>query len=64
MQFGVYGAAIGNVIGTVLATIVWYIVLRRNIGVRYINIGKFVVATYKDLYAKLVVLVKLRKAGA
>jgi lipopolysaccharide exporter len=57
IQFGAYGAAIGNVIGCVLGTIVWYSILQRSIEVKYINIGRHIIDTYKTVYSK-VMLVK------
>lgn len=54
MQFGPYGAAIGNVIGTVLGTIVWYSILQKSIEVKYVNIVKNIVDTYKIIYSKLI----------
>jgi hypothetical protein len=60
-QFGPYGAAIGNVIGCSLGTIVWYSILQRSIGVEYNNIWKYVVDTYKTIFTKLSLAVKLKQ---
>jgi O-antigen/teichoic acid export membrane protein len=61
-QFGAYGAAIGNVIGCVLGTIVWYSILQKSIDVRYANIGKYIVETYKTVYSKLILIKDLKLA--
>jgi lipopolysaccharide exporter len=60
-QFGPYGAAIGNVIGCVLGTIVWYSILQRSIDVKYSNIAKYVVETYKTVYSKLILIKNANK---
>jgi O-antigen/teichoic acid export membrane protein len=62
LQFGPYGAAIGNVIGCVLGTLVWYSILQRSIEVRYINIGRYIVDTYKMVYSKVLLIKNLRSA--
>lgn len=62
IEFGVYGAAIGNVIGCVLGTIVWYSILQKSIGVEYVNIVRYVVDTYKTIYSKVVLILKLKQA--
>ena len=60
-QFGPYGAAIGNVIGCVLGTIVWYSILQRSIDVKYSNIATYVVETYKTVYSKLILIKNANK---
>lgn len=62
VQFGPYGAAIGNVISAVLSTIVWYSILQRNIKVEYGNIAKNIVGTYKTIYSKLMVIKNFAQA--
>jgi O-antigen/teichoic acid export membrane protein len=62
VEFGPYGAAIGNVIGCVLGTIVWYSILQRSIDIRYINIGKYVIETYKTAYSKMIMIKNLKQA--
>jgi O-antigen/teichoic acid export membrane protein len=64
IQFGVYGAAIGNVIGTLLGTVVWFAVLKKSIHVNYVNIFKHVINTYKVMYTKVTELVRLKQARA
>lgn len=61
-QFGPYGAAIGNVVGCVLGTIVWYSILQKSIGVKYSNIARHVVDTYKTVYSKLILIKHLSQA--
>jgi lipopolysaccharide exporter len=61
-QFGIYGAAIGNVFGCVLGTIVWYSILHKNAGVRYVNIVKHIIETYKTVYSKLILIKGLKLA--
>jgi O-antigen/teichoic acid export membrane protein len=60
-QFGAYGAAIGNVISCVLGMIVWYSILQKSIDVRYTNIAKHVVGTYKTIYSKAILLKKIKQ---
>ena len=62
IEFGAYGAAIGNVIGCVLGTIVWYSILQKSIDVKYVNIGRYIIETYKTIYAKAILLKKLSQA--
>ena len=56
VQFGPYGAAIGNVIGCVLGTIVWYSILQKSIEIKYGNIARYIVETYKTIYSKLLLI--------
>lgn len=63
IQFGVYGAAIGNVAGTILGTIVWYAILKKNIGVQFKNVIKYVLDTYKIIFSGVgFVFVKMKQA--
>jgi lipopolysaccharide exporter len=62
LQFGPYGAAIGNVVGCVLATIVWYSILQKSIDIKYVNIGKYILETYKTVYSKLILIKDLKVA--
>lgn len=59
VEFGAYGAAIGNVIGCVMGTIVWYSILQRSIEVNYSNIFKYIIDTYKTIYSKAILIKKL-----
>jgi len=52
-QFGFYGAAIGNVITCFVGTFIWYSVLRKNIGIDYNNIFRYVLFTYKTIYSRM-----------
>jgi O-antigen/teichoic acid export membrane protein len=56
VQFGPYGAAIGNVFGCLLGTIVWYAILQRSIDIKYIHIMKHIIETYKTIYTKLILI--------
>lgn len=58
LEFGPYGAAVGNVITSVLCTIVWYSVLQRSIEVKYRNIARYTVHTYKAIYSKALTIMK------
>jgi O-antigen/teichoic acid export membrane protein len=58
IEFGPYGAAVGSVITSVLSTIVWYVVLQKHIEVKYTNIARYTVHTYKNLYSKAMTIVK------
>jgi lipopolysaccharide exporter len=58
IEFGPYGAAVGSVISTVLSTITWHLVLQKNIEVKYTNIARYTVHTYKIIYAKAMAIVK------
>jgi lipopolysaccharide exporter len=60
--FGAYGAAIGNVIGCTLGMIVWYYILQKSIGVKFTNIAKYAIGTYKALYSKLILIKQVRQA--
>jgi lipopolysaccharide exporter len=62
LEFGAYGAAIGNVIASILATVVWYVVLYKKIHVEYLNIAKYAAETYKMIYAKAILFIKLKQA--
>ncbi|MGZ3939401.1 MAG: oligosaccharide flippase family protein, partial [Flavisolibacter sp.] len=62
IEFGAYGAAIGNVIGCVLGTVVWYSILQRSIEVKYANIGRHILSTYKTVYSKIILIKNLRQA--
>jgi len=62
IEFGAYGAAIGNVIGCVLGTIVWYTILQRSIEVKYSNIGRHILDTYKTVYSKVILIKNIRQA--
>lgn len=59
VQFGAYGAAIGNVGSAVLSTIVWYSILQKSVEVKSANIAKNIVGTYKTIYSKLIVIKNL-----
>ncbi|MGZ4068491.1 MAG: oligosaccharide flippase family protein [Bacteroidia bacterium] len=61
-EFGPYGAAIGNVIGCTLGTIVWYLVLRKSVDIEYNNIAKYIGNTYKFMYSKAISITKLKQA--
>jgi O-antigen/teichoic acid export membrane protein len=61
IQFGPYGAAIGNVIGCVLGTIVWYNILKKSIGVNFNNIWKYILDTIKTIMEKLAILFKAKQ---
>lgn len=56
VQFGPYGAAIGNVFGCLLGTIVWYAILQRSIDIKHIHIIKYIIETYKTIYSKLILI--------
>lgn len=61
MKFGPYGAAIGNVIGCTLGTVVWYSVLRKRINIQTGNIAKHIGETYKTIYSKGMVIMKWKQ---
>lgn len=61
LQFGVYGAAIGNVIGCFLGTIVWYSILQKSIGVRFGNIWIYIIDTYKTIFSKINLVLKAKQ---
>lgn len=61
-EFGAYGAAIGNVIGCLLGTIVWYLVLQKSVEVKYSNIARYSLDTYKTIYTKTAMFMKLRQS--
>ena len=61
LNFGPYGAAVGNVVAYTLATIVWYGILRININVNYFNIAKYAAETYKTIFAKAFMIIKLKQ---
>jgi lipopolysaccharide exporter len=61
-QFGPYGAAIGNVIGCTLGTIVWYLVLRKTVDIEYNNILKYVGNSYKLIYSKAISISRPKQA--
>jgi lipopolysaccharide exporter len=60
-KVGAYGAAIGNVISAVLSTLVWYVVLQKTIAVKYTNIAKYTLDTYKAIYSKAVIFIKRKQ---
>jgi O-antigen/teichoic acid export membrane protein len=62
IEFGSYGAAIGNVISCSLGTIVWYSILRKSINIEYGNIAKYIGGTYKTIYSKAILFMKLKQA--
>jgi O-antigen/teichoic acid export membrane protein len=51
-SFGVYGAAIGNVITCFLGTLIWFSILHKIVGVEYNKIAKHILDTYKVMFAK------------
>ena len=61
LQFGVYGAAIGNVIGCFLGTIVWYSILQKSIGVRFGNIWIYIIDTYKTIFSRINLVLKAKQ---
>jgi lipopolysaccharide exporter len=60
VEFGPYGAAIGNAVAAFLSTIVWYSVLQKTVNIEYTNIARYIADTYKTLYSKLVLIRKLK----
>jgi lipopolysaccharide exporter len=62
IQFGPYGAAIGNVIGCVLGMIVWYSVLQKTINVKYTNIMRYAGDTYRTFFSKLTLIKNLKQS--
>lgn len=62
IQFGPYGAAIGNVVSCVLSAIVWYSILQKNIGVKYQNIAKNILGTYKLVCSKVILIKNMAQA--
>ena len=62
-EFGPYGAAIGNVIGCTLGTIVWYLVLRKSVNIEYNNILRYAGNSYKVIYSKAMSLRRLNQAS-
>jgi len=61
IKLGAYGAAVGSVIACALATIAWSIVLHKNINVKYFNIAKYAAETYKTIFAKVFLIMKLKQ---
>lgn len=59
IQFGVNGAAIGNVIGCILCTAVWYSILQRSLSVNFGNVLKYIIETYRTIFSKIVLMSKL-----
>ena len=55
-QFGVYGAAVGNVVTCFLGVAVYYIILRKVIGVEVQNIWQYIIETYKTVYTRAALL--------
>jgi lipopolysaccharide exporter len=62
VQFGPYGAAIGNVIGCTLGTIVWYLILRKSVNIKYNNILKYAGDSYRIIYSKAISISRLKQA--
>lgn len=62
IKLGPYGAAIGNAIRCILATIIWYILIQKSIDVNYRNIVKYSIDTYKAVYSKLIFIKNLTQA--
>lgn len=57
VSFGFYGAAIGTLTTTITAGIVWYIVIRREIGVSIQHILKYILDFYKITYTRIKFLI-------
>ncbi|MGZ5286159.1 MAG: flippase [Flavisolibacter sp.] len=50
INFGLYGAAIGTLITSTLGTIVWYFVMKKQVGFELSNLLKYIIETYKQIY--------------
>jgi lipopolysaccharide exporter len=59
--FGPYGAAMGNVITCFLGVMVYYIILKKIIGIDFQNIFQYVVETYKTIYTRVGLLLSKTK---
>jgi O-antigen/teichoic acid export membrane protein len=57
-----YGAAIGNVISCFIGTTVWYAILKKSIGVDLRNVWKYALDTYRNIFSKIALFLKLRQA--
>lgn len=51
LKIGFYGAAIGTVITSVLSTILWYIIMQRQIGLKISNVFAYAVEFYKTIFS-------------
>ncbi len=51
VNFGFYGAAIGSLITSMLNGIFWYNMMKKQIGVRLSNIGRYSLNLYKSAYS-------------
>ncbi|HEU4471294.1 MAG TPA: flippase [Flavisolibacter sp.] len=56
-QFGLYGAAIGTMITSMLNFAAWYFLMRREINLDLSAVGKHMAKTYKSIFRKLSLLV-------
>jgi len=62
-EFGAYGAAVGNIISCVVAVLIWYPILQKNLSVNFLNIIKHAVDTYKIIFLRIVFIRKLPRMG-
>jgi Na+-driven multidrug efflux pump len=60
-EIGIYGAAVGNVIGCTLGAIVWYSILKKSIGVQLKNVFRHTIDTYKTVFTTINSLVRTRQ---
>ncbi len=50
-NFGFYGAAIGTLITSVFGTILWYFIMKKQIGLQLVVVLKYMMEFYKSLYS-------------
>ena len=61
IQFGAYGAAVGNIISCIVGLIIWFPILQKELSVNFMNIIKHGLDTYKKIFSRIILIRKLAR---
>lgn len=63
LQFGFYGVAIGTLITAMLSFVVWYFVMKKQINLDMVQVFKYSIETYKNIFNKLKLLINRKQSA-
>lgn len=61
LQFGFYGVAIGTTITSLLGSVIWYFVMRKEINLDMLQVFIYTRDTYRNIYNQLIKIIARRK---
>ncbi len=60
--FGFYGAAIGTFITCTISTFIWYFIMKKQIGLELVSVGRHIINSYKMVYVEGLNILSRKKA--